>query len=73
MIQSSSCGGYREHVSICLDCGQMTVSATDLNKGASFEVEFGLNCDTHLRAAARYMRSDAGAADALTKATQKND
>jgi len=43
------------HVSICMDCGEITVYTT--KDGKRCEVKFGLNCDRHLRAAAKYMRT----------------
>lgn len=40
---------------ICLDCGELQVSAR--RNGQFSRINFGLNCDWHLVAAARYMRS----------------
>lgn len=62
---------WREHVSICQDCGQISVSAT--KEGVHFEVEFGLCCDDDLRAAARYMRGEAAAAEAVRLAKKGDD
>lgn len=61
-------GAWREDVSLCMDCGRIKVTAT--RNGQFIKVEFGLGCDDHLRAAARYMRSDAETADAIEKAKQ---
>src|SRR6185503_12069966 len=54
------------HVSICMDCGEITVHT--MRDGKHSTVTFGLNCDWHLRAAAKYLRSEAEQADALARA-----
>jgi hypothetical protein len=61
----STCDGHysRESAWLCLDCGELHVSAT--KDGVHVDVRFGLACDQHLRAAARYMRSEAGAKEAV--------
>lgn len=59
---------WRENVALCLECGQLSVSAT--RNGQHFNVQFGLNCDQHLRAAARYMRSEVETKDAIERATK---
>jgi len=59
--------GFQEehHVSICMDCGEITVRT--MKDGKRCTVEFGLNCDWHLRAAAKYMRSEAEQTEALAR------
>ena len=54
-IQSSDGGppSYREHVSVCADCGQIRVSAR--KGGESFRVEFSLSTPESVAAAGRYL------------------
>lgn len=56
---------WREHVSLCLACGQIEVNAT--KNGQHFNLSFGLTCDQDLIAAANYMRSDAEARDVIER------
>jgi hypothetical protein len=56
---------YSEHVSICMDCGEITVHTMRDEKHCT--VTFGLNCDWHLRAAAKYQRSERERTEALAR------
>jgi hypothetical protein len=48
-----------------MDCGQISVTAT--KNGQHISVKFGLNCDQHLLAAAKYMRNEAESKDVLER------
>jgi hypothetical protein len=65
-MDGSGPGFHRSyHVSICMDCGQITVHT--MKDGKHSTVEFGLNCDWQLRAAAKYQRSNAEQKDAMAR------
>ena len=65
-LESSDGPTFRHHVTICQDCGQIRVFVC--KEGKCSIVEFGLHCDQHLRAAAKYLRSPLQEADALRRA-----
>ncbi len=66
-IESSHGQTSRHHVIICPDCGQIEVFVA--KNGQCSTIEFGLNCDEHIRWAAKYLRSPLQEAEAVRRAT----